>query len=182
MVLAAGGSGGGDVRYLGGGQLFGHVGRDLHVFGQGSVDHGGGAAHRAGRGAFRFGFGASADDGDGRTHGHHVALLGQNLSQNAGVNGGHFGIYLIGSHFQYRLVLLDAVADLLEPFQNGTFHYAFAHFGHHHLDARHRFPGLGLKRGGSDQRPKGSHKAARPRRVIAASAWEQGRRERVTCT
>ena len=82
---------------------------------------------------------ALGDDADDRVDLHRGALGDLNLLQRSRRRGGNLGVHLVGGYLEERLVALDLVANLLEPFCEGTFGDRFAHLGHNYV-SRHRIP------------------------------------------
>ena len=58
--------------------------------------------------------------------------------QNSGGGRGNFGVDLVGGDFKERLIALDFVARLLQPFSDSAFDNGFAHLGHDDV-CRHDF-------------------------------------------
>jgi hypothetical protein len=48
--------------------------------------------------------------------------------------GRDFGVYLVSRDFEERLIALDFVAGLFQPFGDGAFKDAFAHLGHNDVN------------------------------------------------
>src|SRR6266849_5147918 len=96
----------------------------------------------------------SAGRPDGRTAGAAAAFAGSGLGTGGAEGGGaaafggssfagaggrcrDFGIDLVGRDLEQRLVPLDGVADLLEPFAQRAFGDGLAHLGHEYVYACH---------------------------------------------
>ena len=79
------------------------------------------------------GFVAGVDDRDLGVVGDGRALLGQDLLEDALERRRDLGIDLVGDDLEERLVLVDVVADLLEPFPDRPLGDALAELGHRHL-------------------------------------------------
>ena len=85
---------------------------------------GGGAARRgraepgAARGAARRGARLLGDHREARADRHGLALLHDDLGDEARLRRGHLGVDLVGRHLEQRLVGVDLLADLLEPLRD----------------------------------------------------------------
>jgi hypothetical protein len=66
-----------------------------------------------------------------------LAFLDQDLGEYAGAHGLHFGVDLVGGNLEDRLVALDRITNLLEPFCQRAFGERFAHRGHENVYAGH---------------------------------------------
>ena len=64
--------------------------------------------------------------GNWSAHRDGFAFLGQDFDQGAVHRGGNFHRYLVGYHFDQRLVALNPVARLLEPLADSAFDNRFA--------------------------------------------------------
>ncbi len=116
-----------------------HPGGDGRHAGRGAGRGGGGGTVRwrggsdgrrraiAGRGRCLAGL---ADEGQRCAHLHRLPLLHQDLKQLAALDGRHLGVHLVGDHLQQGLVLVDTVADLLQPLPNLALKDALAQLGH----------------------------------------------------
>src|SRR5215203_4133378 len=62
-----------------------------------------------------------------------LAFLDLDLRQHAGPGGRDFRVHLVGRDLEERLVAIDAVADLLDPADNGPLGDRLAHLGHHNV-------------------------------------------------
>ena len=93
-----------------------------------------GIAMRCCRGAGRT---VGPDAGDDGADGNDVIDLVEQFFQDAFGRAGYFGVDLIGSDLEHRLVLFNGIAGLLVPFQDGGFHDTFTHFRHYQIDKRH---------------------------------------------
>ncbi len=60
-----------------------------------------------------------------------LAFLGDDLSEDAADRRGDFGVDLVGRNLDERFVLLDAVADFLEPLRDGPLGDGLTELGHH---------------------------------------------------
>src|ERR1019366_353362 len=111
-----------------------------------------------------------------------LAFLHQDLGEGAGGRRRNFGIHLVGGDLKQRLVALDALAGLFEPFGQRAFHNAFAHLGHDDVGHISSPASRNRKSGRSERRvwrpPRGGlhGRRARPSR---SRAWSI-RRERCT--
>src|SRR5207244_11300791 len=76
-------------------------------------------------------------DPDDRLHGYGLPLLHFDLREDARGRCRDFGIDLVGRDLEQRLVPLDGVADLLEPFAPRAFGDGLAHLGHEYVYACH---------------------------------------------
>jgi len=72
----------------------------------------------------------SSNNRNGFAHFHYLTFLGKNFFQHTSMNGRNFRVYFVGSHFKHGFILLDFIARLFKPLQNGGLHNAFAHLGH----------------------------------------------------
>ena len=63
-----------------------------------------------------------------------LARLGEDLGERAGGGRGHLGVDLVGGDLDDRLVVLDAVADLLGPLEDRALGDRLAHRGHRDVD------------------------------------------------
>ena len=73
---------------------------------------------------------AVSDDADDGVHLDGGTGLDLDLLQRAGRRSRDFSVNLVGGDFKQRLVALDLVAGLFEPFGDGSFEDRFAHLGH----------------------------------------------------
>jgi len=72
----------------------------------------------------------AVDHGDNGLDGNGLAFGNFDFFEHAGGGRRNFRVHLVGGDFKERLVALDLVAGLLEPFGDGAFKDAFAHLGH----------------------------------------------------
>jgi hypothetical protein len=77
------------------------------------------------------------DPGDRGADFYRLALDRENLDQDARSRRRYVGIDLIGGDLEDRLVALDFVAHVLEPFRNGPLGDRLAHLGHDDIDSSH---------------------------------------------
>jgi hypothetical protein len=77
-----------------------------------------------------------ADDGLNRDG---LAFADFDFFKHAGGGGGNFRVDFVGRNLEQRLVALDFVAGLFQPFRDGAFKDAFAHLGHYDVDCHLRF-------------------------------------------
>jgi hypothetical protein len=91
----------------------------------------------SGTGRSPFAVAPGIDKGNGVANGYDLALLGQDLPENAALDGRYLGVNLIRGHFQYRFVLFDVVTHLFKPFQYCPLHDTFSHFGHQDFNECH---------------------------------------------
>jgi hypothetical protein len=76
------------------------------------------------------------DASDNRIDSYCRAFLNQNFVEHAGGRRWDFGIDLVGGYLEKRLVAFYVVTRLLQPASQRTFHNAFAHLGHDHVNHR----------------------------------------------
>ena len=91
-----------------------------------------GRLHGAGRRG-GFSFVTRVDDRDLGVVRHRGAFLGQDLGEDALERRRDLGVDLVGDDLEERLVLVDVVAGLLEPFPDRALGDALTELGHRHL-------------------------------------------------
>ncbi len=74
--------------------------------------------------------GSVAHDREHRAHVDGVAFGNLDLGEVARHGRGHLGVDLVGRHFEQDLVLVDVLADLFEPFGDGSLGDRFTELGH----------------------------------------------------
>jgi hypothetical protein len=98
------------------------------------------------------------DDRDDMVHGDRLALLRPDLGEDAGGGRGNLGIDLVGRDLEQGLVAVDAVADLLDPPDDGALGDRLAHLRHEdvgwHKDLSLAGPASGLGPQASGLRPQ----------------------------
>ena len=119
---------------FGGGRLDGRRGRRGcgRVGRRKRLPHVSGRGCRGGLGSGLGGSGATSliDARDYGVDAYRLAFLHENLGEGAGGRRRNLGVHLVGGDLKERLIALDALAGLFEPFGQGAFHNAFAHLGH----------------------------------------------------
>ncbi len=93
-------------------------------------------------GGFRWGggFAIRSDGADDRIHADRCAFGDFDFLQHAGGGRGNFGVNLVGGDFEERLVALDFVSGLLQPFGDGAFDDGFAHLRHDDVSRHDSLP------------------------------------------
>ena len=115
----------------------GALGHGVAHLGEGDVDRLGLLGRRptvAGRGCRSVS--THLDLAQRRPHLHGLVGLGKDLRQRASGGRRHLGVDLVGGHLDQWLVRLNAIADLLQPLENGPLGDRFAHLGHRDLHGR----------------------------------------------
>src|SRR5436305_1768713 len=73
-------------------------------------------------------------------HLHGGAFRNFDLAQYSAGGRGNFGIYLVGGDFKQRLVALDFVTGLLQPFGDSAFKNRLPHLGHDYISWHESLP------------------------------------------
>ena len=79
----------------------------------------------------------ATDHGDDGVDLDGCAFRDLDLGEDAGDGRGNLGVDLVGGDLEERLVVLDGVADLLEPLGDGAFEDGLAHLRHDDIDRCH---------------------------------------------
>ncbi len=89
------------------------------------------------------------DHRDDGLNGHGLPFGDLNFFQHAGRRRRNFRVDFVGGNFEQRLVALDLVAGLLQPFGDGAFENTFAHLGHDDVDSHGPLLELRIPRNGA---------------------------------